>query len=429
MDAEQIKSVVVDQKEEAERVFSRERIIEREFIGNWRSAAETGQIKVVTGVRRSGKSTFALQLLSGKTYGYINFDDERLVGLKTADLNTVLQAFYQLFGDIKFVFLDEVQNVDGWELFASRLKRTGFNVFVTGSNARLLSKELATHLTGRHIPIEIFPFSFREFLTFDDFKIDKKALYSTKQRAFLLKKLQEYLEVGGFPEALKDREDARTYLSTLYSMILTRDVVGRQKIKYIKTIREISNYLVSNFARPITFNKIKDIFNLKSAHTSKNYVSYLEEAYLIFLVDKFSFKHKEVLASPKKVYVADTGIINAMAFKSGRNAGRLMENLVFIELMRKKSTDTFLEIYYWKDYAGKEVDFIIKRGLEIEQLIQVCYNVEDPDTKEREVKALVKASKELKCKNLLVITWDYEGKEEIKKRKIKFIPLWKWLLS
>jgi len=382
-------------------------------------------IKVITGVRRSGKSTFALQMLAGRSCGYINFDDERLVGLGIDDLNRVLQALYEVFGEMKFVFLDEIQNIDGWELFVNRLKRAGLNVFVTGSNARLLSRELATHLTGRHVPIEMFPFSFREFLAFDKFVVENDKLLSTKEKALLLKKLHEYLEIGGFPEVLKDRPNAGRYLSTLYSTILTKDVVGRQRIKYIKTIREISNYLVSNFSRPITFNKIKNVFGLKSPHTSKNYVSYLEESYLIFLVDKFSFKEKERTASPKKVYAIDTGVINALAFKSSENIGRLMENLVFLELMRKKAVDSLLEIYYWKNYTGHEVDFVLKRGTKVNQLIQVTYASNAEEIEKRETRSLSKAARELKCNDLLIITWDYEKETG----GIKFIPIWKWLLG
>lgn len=429
MNVDEIKAVVSDQKEEVERVFREENIIEREFLKNWRGIAKSNLIKVITGVRRSGKSIFSLQMLGNKNYMYINFDDERLVGLKASDLNTVLQVFYQLFGSVKYIFLDEIQNIDRWELFVNRLRRIGFNVFVTGSNAKLLSRELATHLTGRYVPIEILPFSFREFLTFDDFTVGRHTLYSTRQKAFLLKKLEEYIDIGGFPETLKNRANAKIYLSTLYSTILTKDVVSRQKIKYIKTIREISNYLVSNFSQLITFNKIKDTFNLRSSHTSKNYISYLEESYLIFLVDKFSFKHKEILGSPKKVYVIDTGIIKALAFKSSENIGRMMENVVFLDIMRKKAIDSLLEVYYWKDYAGHEVDFVLKRGVRVYRLIQVTYASSRNEIDKREIRALIKSSKELKCNNFLVITWDYEKVEKYKNKKIRFVPLWKWLLE
>lgn len=428
MDVKNIQTVISDQKEEIQRVFTDEHIIKREFLDTWKKSVDSKLIKVITGVRRSGKSIFSLQLLNEREYAYINFDDERLIGLKSTDLNLVIESFYQLYGDLKYIFLDEIQNITGWELFVNRLKRQGFNVVITGSNANLLSRELATHLTGRYVNMEIFPFSFREFLSFEKFKDMNDDFHSTRQKSLIIKKLNEYIKQGGFPEAIKDKELSKNYLSTLYSTILTKDVISRYKINYITTLREISNYLLSNFSRYITFNKIKNNFNLKSPHTSKKYVSYLEEAYLFFLLDKFSFKYKEVAASPKKVYAIDTGIINVMAFKSSENIGRLIENIVAIELLRKRIFNPLTEIYYWKDYQQKEVDFVLKEGPKVKQLIQVCYTSDPSEIHKREYKSLAKASKELQCDDLLIITWDYEAKETIDEKEITFVPLWKWLL-
>lgn len=429
MNVNEIQTIISDQREEIQRIFTEGNIIEREFLDTWKRFIDSNLIKVVTGIRRSGKSVFSFQLLNKKKYAYINFDDERLVGLKPADLNMILEAFYQLYGDFKYIFLDEIQNIEGWELFVNRLKRQGFNVVVTGSNAKLLSKELATHLTGRYIGIEIFPFSFREFLTFENFDMTNNDLYSTRKKSLLIKKLREYITHGGFPEAIKDKELSKSYLPTLYSTILTKDVISRYKINYVTTLKEISNYLISNFSKYITFNKIKNNYNLKSPHTSKKYVSYLEESYLFFLLDKFSFKYKEVTASPKKVYTVDTGIINVIAFASSENFGRLMENLIAIELLRKKTFNPLSEIYYWKDYQQKEVDFVLKKGPKVEQLIQAAYVSSPDEIDKREYVALTKASKELQCNNLLMITWDYEAKETLDGKKIEFIPLWKWLLT
>lgn len=429
MNVNEIRTIISDQREEIQRIFTEENIIEREFLDAWKKFMDSNLIKVVTGIRRSGKSVFSFQLLNKKKYAYINFDDERLVGLKPADLNMILEAFYQLYGDFKYIFLDEIQNIEGWELFVNRLKRQGFNVVVTGSNAKLLSKELATHLTGRYIGIEIFPFSFREFLTFENFDVTNNDLYSTRKKSLLIKKLREYITHGGFPEAIKDKELSKSYLPTLYSTILTKDVISRYKINYVTTLKEISNYLISNFSKYITFNKIKNNYNLKSPHTSKKYVSYLEESYLFFLLDKFSFKYKEVTASPKKVYAVDTGIISVMAFASSENFGRLMENLIAIELLRKKAFNPLSEIYYWKDYQQKEVDFVLKKGPKVEQLIQAVYVSSPDEIDKREYVALIKASKELQCNNLLMITWDYEAKDTLDGKKIEFIPLWKWLLT
>lgn len=425
MNAETLKKIIVDQKEEVERIFREEKIIEREFLTTWKSSMESNLIKVVTGVRRTGKSIFSMQLLERKQYAYINFDDERLAGIDTEDLNLVLQAFYELYGDIKYVFLDEIQNIDGWELFVNRLHRMGLNIVVTGSNANLLSRELASHLTGRHIPIEIYPFSFREFLDFEGFKI-KESLYSTKQKSILIKKLRDYIEWGGFPESVKDRDNAKLYLSTLYSTILSKDIVSRYNLRYVQTLKEIANYLISNFSQPMSYHKLKNIFEMGSTHTAKNYTSYLEETYMVYLLSKFSFKHKEVLASPKKAYVIDTGLINALTFRMSENMGRLMENVVLVELLRKS---TELEIYYWKDYQQREVDFVVKQGTGIIQLIQVTYADAESEINQRETKALVRASDELKCKNLVCITWDYEEDIQVDNKTIRCVPLWKWLIQ
>lgn len=425
MNAETLKKIIVDQKEEVERIFREEKIIEREFLTTWKSSMESNLIKVVTGVRRTGKSIFSMQLLERKQYAYINFDDERLAGINTEDLNLVLQAFYELYGDIKYVFLDEIQNIDGWELFVNRLHRMGLNIVVTGSNANLLSRELASHLTGRHIPIEIYPFSFREFLDFEGFKI-KESLYSTKQKSILIKKLRDYIEWGGFPESVKDRDNAKLYLSTLYSTILSKDIVSRYNLRYVQTLKEIANYLISNFSQPMSYHKLKNIFEMGSTHTAKNYTSYLEETYMVYLLSKFSFKHKEVLASPKKAYVIDTGLINALTFRMSENMGRLMENVVLVELLRKS---TELELYYWKDYQQREVDFVVKQGTGIIQLIQVTYADAESEINQRETKALVRASDELKCKNLVCITWDYEEDIQVDNKTIRCVPLWKWLIQ
>lgn len=423
MNIEKIKSIIVDQEEEIKRIFREERIIQREFLPKWANLMEGKLIKVVTGVRRTGKSIFCLQLLNDRKYAYINFDDERLIGLEAPELNSVLQAFYELFGEFEFIFLDEVQNIEGWELFVNRLKRLGFNLLITGSNAKLLSRELATHLTGRYIPIEIFPFSFREFLIWEKVKLTPK-VYSTKQRSLLIRKFREHLKIGGFPEAVKDRASAKSFLSTLYSSILTKDVVGRYGIRYVRTLKEISNYLISNFSQRTTFNKIKNIFDLKSAHTAKNYVSYIEEAYLISLVHKFSFKPKEIPASPKKVYAVDLGLVNLLSMQASQDIGRVMENVVAIELFRKRALNPALELYYWRNQKY-EVDFVVRDRTRIKQLIQVTYASAKDEIKRREIRGLVKASEELKCKDLLVITWDYEDKD----KEINYVPLWKWLLE
>ena len=365
----------------------------------------------------------AHQILKDKNYGYINFDDERLAGVKANDLNDFLEVFLLLNEKVEYLLFDEIQNVEGWELFVNRLKRQGYNIVVTGSNSKLLSKEMATHLTGRHIAIELFPFSFQEFLIYKNFKYSANDFYLTRKRASIKKLLAEYLKQGGFPE-LFNVEFKEQYLRDLYGRIASQDIAARHHIKYVNTLKEITLYAMSNFGSRITYHKFKNIFEIKSVHTIKNYLEYLEEAYLIFLISPFSYKLKSRLRGPKKIYAIDTGMINAIAPRNSPDTGKILENLVFLELKRREK-----EIYFFNDYANNEVDFAIKEGVKIKQLIQVCKTLENYDTKKREIKSLIKAGKELKCNNLFIIAYDEEGEEKVNGKKIKIIPLWKWLLE
>ncbi|MEK7167166.1 MAG: ATP-binding protein [Patescibacteria group bacterium] len=427
MNTKEIKQILIDQREELETFLEDKKIIKREVLENYTNLLKSSLIKIIIGPRRSGKSVLSFQLLKNKNFAYVNFDDERLSTLETQDLNLILQTIYEIHKKPEFIFFDEIQNISKWELFVNRLKRQKINLIVTGSNAKLLSAELATHLTGRHFSLELFPFSFREYLIFNEFLYFEK-IFSTKEIALIKKYLNDYLHFGGFPEVVQG-ENYKRYLVALYSTILTKDIILRHKVKYINVLKEVANYLICNFANKITFNKLKNIFSLKSVHTVQNYFSFIEETYLIFAVKKFSYKFKERLTAPRKIYSIDTGLINAISTKFSQEIGHIYENAVAIELLRKKSFNEATEIYYWEDVYGREVDFVVKQDLKIKQLIQVCYNIENYDTKQREIKSLIKASNELKCSNLLVITDDYEGEEKIKGKKIKFVSLWKWLIE
>lgn len=421
MDKNTIRQVLIEQKEEAKRIFH-ERIIPREIVPHAQKIFRSNLIKVITGVRRCGKSTLAHYLLKDKKYGYVNFDDERLLGVEAADLNDFLEVLHEIEGDFEYLLLDEVQNVRGWELFANRLKRSGYNVIITGSNARLLSKELATHLTGRHFAVELYPFSFKEFLVFNNYISDNLNLYTTRQKVEIKRWLEKYLRYGGFPEVNKIEPKVQ-YLQELYDRIITRDIILRYNIKYTRDLKEIALFSISNFASKISYHKIRNIFEMKSVHTVKNYLNYMEEAYLLSQINAFSFKLKEQLKLPKKLYCIDTGIINAVIPKSTIDIGRSIENMVFLELKRRNR-----EVYFYSQEGG-EVDFLIREGGKINEMIQVSYSIEDKNTRKREINALLKASGELGCKNLNVITWDMESEEKVNQRRIKYIPLWKWLIS
>ena len=427
MEIQDIKQILVDQKEELKDSLKGKKIIEREVLKEYRKFLGSSLIKVITGPRRSGKSVLCFQMFKNKAFAYVNFDDERLSTLETRELNLILQAIYEIYQKPKFIFFDEIQNVCNWELFVNRLKRLGFNLVLTGSNAKLLSAELASHLTGRHFSLNLYPFSFREYLTFNNFDYRKKA-FSTRELALIRKFLEKYLFFGGFPEVIQG-ENYKRYLVSLYSTILNRDIVWRHRIKYTKTLKEFANYLISNFARQITFNKLKNIFSLKSVHTAQNYLSFIEESYLIFQIERFSYKAKKRLTAPRKIYAIDTGLINALSIRFSEDLGHIYENAVAIELMRRKALNFKEEIYYWQHSHYWEVDFVIKEGLRVKQLIQVCYDIKNYDTEKREVNSLLKASKALQCNNLLIITSDYEGKKKVKNRTITYIPLWKFLIG
>lgn len=417
---EDIKNAIVDRESELKKKFQEEKIIERQSRKHAEAIISKDAALIITGPRRCGKSTLALMLGTSKKFGYVNFDDERMT-MEASELNKVLEAIYSLKGDVDLLIFDEIQNIHGWEKFISRLIGTK-EVVLTGSNARLLSRELATYLTGRHVDVVLLPFSFQEFLTFKDFEYN---IYKTSDRAKIKNYLNEYLEIGGFPTAQKL---GRVFLAENYKDIIERDVIQRYKIKNSAVFKELARYLISNASSEISFNRIKNIFGIKSPHTVKQYITYLSSAYLVFLVERFSFKLKQQSFAPKKIYCIDNGIISAVGFKTSSDRGKMMENLVAIELFRRAS-EAGWEIYYWKDYQQKEVDFVIKDGKSIALLIQVTNISSKREIGERELDSLLRASEELRCNNLLVITYDYEDEEKISGKKIRFVPLWEWLIA
>jgi len=426
MNFQEIKRVIVSQKEEMEEKF-RERIIEREpNVNNLRQFLAYPNILVILGIRRCGKSIFSWQIFKDETFGYINFDDERLFVIKAKDLDLVLQAFYELYGNIDYIILDEPQNVEGWELFANRLRRTK-KVIITGSNSRLLSGELASHLTGRYVDFMLMPFSFREYLNYKGVALSREDFYSTRKVAEIKRYFEEYTRIGGIPEVYLF---GREILVRIYGDIIEKDVLRRFRIRRKETFKELAKYLMSNVASEFTIRKLSHIFEVKDVHTIKNWIDALENSYLFFVLKRYSPKLKEQIIAPRKIYCMDNGLVNAISFRTNERFGKLMENLVAVELLRrKKYWYNSLEIYYWKDYQQNEVDILLKEGAQIRQLIQVTYASSKNDIDEREIKGLVRASDSFMCKDLLIITWDYEDMLNIGNKMIKCVPLWKWLLN
>lgn len=419
-----IKNTIFQQKAEKEGLLAKT-YVHRERLNQFQGALENDLIKVITGPRRSGKSVFSLLLLKNIEFAYLNFDDENL--FKVQNYDEIITGLEEIYPGAKYAMFDEIQNLPRWEIFVNKLQRRGCNLILTGSNARLLSSELATALTGRYISSEVFPFSFSEYLKSRNMAFEDE-LMSARQKGILLNHLTQYLREGGFPEVSVQHVDCKTYLETLFDALLLKDVVTRHKVRFPRRIYDLALYMLSHFCSEFTFTRIKNNLGLNSTATVEKYIRYLEEAYLLFCLNRFSFKMKEQLKAPKKIYCVDNGFISARAFQSSQNSGRLMENCIFIELLRRgfKVNES---LFYYRTRNKREVDFVLRDGIKIDGLIQVCLNVDDAMTMKREIRALTEAGEELGCSNLNVITWDYDARHESDGKEIVFLPLWKWLLE
>ena len=410
------KQVVLDQKEELQRLNIKS-LVPREAEKYW--TIPTRLIRIITGVRRSGKSTLALHHLLNSGFGYVNFDDERLSGIKSNELNDLLSAIYEVYGDVNCLFFDEIQNTENWSLFVNRLQRTGNTVVITGSNSKLLSTELATHLTGRYKTIELFPFSFREFLLAKSIGTTSG---TTREKAIRKKAFDEYCQQGGFPEILAG-EDAVLYARNLFFSIINRDILYRYKIHHTRAFKELAAYLVLQTGKEISYNRLKNIFSLGSAHTARNYVDHLEEAYIIATVEKFSFKKQESLRY-RKTYAIDIAFYRSLSPAVPVNKGFIYETLVFLELLRRKTANG-IELFYYK--GTREVDFVVKKNQELLNLIQVCHDLGETKTLNREVNALLEASNALKCEHLTIINENLDEERNVQGKTIRFIPIINWL--
>jgi len=380
---------------------------------------------VISGIRRSGKSTLLNQVINRfykKGGYYFNFEDERLVDFGVEDFNSLYETLLELYGERKVFFFDEIQNVPKWEVFVRRQQDKGCKFFITGSNASLLSRELGTKLTGRALSVELYPFSFKEYLAFKDFKLQKDSLSYTSGRAAIKKHFAEYLRHGGMPEYLKYNDP--TLLKRVYDDILYRDIVARYDIKQVKTLRELGLYLLSNIAGYFSYNNLKKVLGVGSMNTIKSYTDFLENSFLIFLVNKFSYSLKQQFVAHKKIYCIDNGLVESVAFQFSKNKGKFLENLVFLELKRK-----FPEIYYYKTANNLEVDFLVKSGKKKVGLIQVADNLDNEKARVREINSLERAMHELKLREALILTEDNEEEIKLKEKVIVAKPVYKWLLE
>ncbi len=378
--------------------------------------------QVVLGVRRSGKSTLCHKILheKGVKYAYCNFDDERLFPLKAEELSKLLEALYVVYGDFKYLFLDEIQNVERWYLFVNRLLRQKIRMVVTGSNAKLLSGELSTHLTGRYNQIELFPFSFREYLQYRKVSPDDM---STKGKAFRNTAFEDYLMKGGFPELLELKNE-RAYVQSLFDAIIAKDVQKRFRVRYPEALRKIANNLADNFGQEIIYSDLAQQFNLKSSHTAESYVDYLKQAYLLLGIHKFSFKSRERVRN-EKAYLVDMAFISQRDHNfMGQNLGWRLENLVYVELLRRRKSYLYEVFYYRKNY---EIDFVLTYRNKVQELIQVSVDITSPKTFKRETSALFRAAEELRCNNLTLITLNEARTVTEGDLTINVVPVIDWL--
>lgn len=421
MDTRELERVLLDQKEELEALRNKSfchRLEESQIDLNSNLA------QVVIGVRRSGKSTLCFNALekSKVRYAYVNLDDENLYGLTVKDMNDILQVFYSIYGNFTHLFLDEIQNIKWWHLFVNRMLRKGMHVLLTGSNSKLLSGELASHLTGRHHTIELLPFSFRDWCNYNGIAT---APLTTKNMGILMGAFDKYLRQGGFPELLIERNHT-SYIDSLFHNIITQDIQKRFNVKYIDSLERLAGHLLNISPAIIVKDKLQEQFGFKSHHTLGNYLSYLAQTYLICKVSKYSTKSRERSVA-EKAYAIDVAFMNKRENAlAGENLGWRLETIVYLELRRQIKTEEE-DIYYF-DNGNTEVDFIVCNGNKATGVYQVSYNIENPKTRRREVNGAITAAKTTKCSNVYILT-DHQSETIVQNGiKIKAMPVWEWIV-
>ena len=411
-----LKEIILDQNE-----FKKD-VIQRDFLEKLENKKKSDFIVIISGVRRCGKSTLLNEFRKNQKHNkyYLNFDDERLNDFKVKDFDKLYKVFTELYGDEKTFYFDEIQNIFGFEKFLRRLYEKN-KIYITGSNSNLLSKELGTHLTGRYVQIELFPFSFSEFLKFKKIKVEKNDFYKRVEISKIKNLFREYLKYGGFYQFLNTKD--KDFFKYLYDSILYKDVIVRYKLQNEKNIKDVLYYLISNVGKEFSYNSLKNITNILNSTTIKEYINYLEEVYLIFTINKFDYSLKKQLVNPKKVYSIDIGLSNSISFKFSEDFGRQLENIVFLHYKRK----SIYEIFYHKKKF--ECNFLLKEKDKIVKAVQVTKTI-NYENEKREVMGLVESVKEYSLKEGLILTYEDEERDFVKdKIKIKVRQIWKYLLE
>lgn len=414
-----MKTIIMNQRKERDELLSRPYLI-RKSSQDSDVLLNSHLIKLITGPRRVGKSTHALLMLRDKNFAYLNFDSQPL--LDAWDANLVMRMLDDVYPNYEYLLLDEVQNLDAWDLWVSELFRKGKNLVITGSNAKMLSSEMATVLTGKYLQIEMFPFSMEEF--FDWNKLDLHNLKSEQQAEGKVL-TDDYMRNGGYPEVVASRQLVRSYLDTLFDSIIWKDVAKRHNVRNITDLNNLAMYMISNFCNPLSANELSEELGFQSVNTTKKFMDYLHEPYLFYYMSRYNNKLKLMKKAPRKVYVVDNGFVTAKAFAVSGNLGRLLENQVFVELVRR-GYNTDKSMFFYRSRNDKEVDFVLRKGAHIERLVQVCYDMSSPKTEKREVDSIVECAEELRCSNLTIVTHEEERTLEKNGYTISVVPVSKF---
>ena len=421
MTVNELKTILEDQREEFLSLRGEELIYRPE---EEQLSLNSHLAQVVIGVRRSGKSTLCADFLlrNAEQCAVVNFDDDRLFNMHSDDLNRLLETIYIIYNNPKYLFFDEIQNIEAWPLFVNRLLRQHKHIFLSGSNAHLLSNELITHLTGRHNVVTLFPFSFRDFCTMRGVDISS---HSTHAMAMRTRAMADYMEQGGFPELMHEKNKHR-YIESLVEKVVRVDIARRFRIRHIETLRNMADYLMDNYAHEFAPKRVSEIFGI-SSHTAENYYSHLKEAFLLIGIPLFSFKSRERLRH-EKVYLTDVAFANfRQSTPTTANLGWRLENIVCVELLRR-CTPQFANIYYYKD-RSHEIDFVVAKNGKVEELVQICYALTNDKTRTREINALTECSKKLHCDKLTIVTM-YDSEEvEHKGLPVHIRPIAEWILE
>lgn len=413
---DRLKEIMFDQKD----VFnSRKHLINRDI--DLDKYITTSQIVIISGIRRCGKSSLLFLIkekmdLQESEYCYFNFDDER-IDTDIEILDNIYNLHIEVYGKEPVLFLDEIQNIDKWEKFVNRMYEQGIKIFVTGSNAKLLSSEISTSLTGRNKLIDLYPFSFSEYLRFIGNTYNPDRL-TPKSKSLLLKDFNNYIETGGFPLVIKENDTE--LINSYFQDILYRDIISRYRLSQVNEIKQIGLYFASNIGKLFSYSTLQEISGVKSLSSIKDYLYYYEQSYLYFYLRKFDYSVKKQIMNPKKVYTIDPAFAHRLGFNFSGNKGRILENIVFLELLRRGK-----DVYYHS--RKKECDFLVKEGLRIVEAIQVTYQV-NAGNSQREIEGLQEAMQLYNIKQGIILNFNSEESFVSGNESINIIPVWQWLL-